>query len=429
MSMAQAPRRSWHGFRWWIVVLLFFATTFNYIDRQVIGILKNTITGDLHWPKEHAEEYYSYIAAVFQSCYALGYLFGGRLMDVIGLRAGYTLSITLWSIFAAATGFAQSLAGFFVARGGLGLAEGGNFPAAVKAVGEWFPRSERALATGIFNAGSNMGPVLGPPLVIWLNAAYGWQMAFIATGVIGLAWIPFWLAMYRKPSEHPKVSPAELAMIQSDPPDPSQKIAWGELRRYRATWAFVAGMGLSAPFWWFYLFWAPDFFQKTFQMDVKNVGVPLITIYLIADVGSVAGGWLSSHLIRKGRSVAFSRKTAFLTCACCVVPVVSAPYMPNAWAAIAVIGLAMAAHQGNSANLYTMVSDTMPRYAVSSVVGMGGFAGSALGIVFSLWVGKVLQQTHSYQVMFLAAPVAYFSALGIIHLLLPTFEQAEVQGA
>ena len=406
-------------FRWWIVVLLFFATTVNYIDRQVIALLKNTLGTELAWSSDHAELYYSWIAASFQAMYALGYLFGGRLMDLIGLRRGYTLSVGLWSLAAAAGGMVSTVTGFCFVRGALGLAEGGNFPAAIKAVSEWFPKKERALATGIFNAGSNFGPILTPPLVAWLTLSYGWRSAFYVTGSFGAVFVIAWLLIYKSPDQHPLVSPAELAHIQSDPPDPVVRVPWLGLLNERGAWAFIVGMFLSAPIWWFWLFWAPDFFDKRFGLDLKTVGLPLIAIYLLADVGSVGAGWLSSSLIRRGWDAVRARKVVLLGCALCVVPVTQASIVSSAWGAVALIGLAAAAHQGWSCNLYTLVSDTMPRNSVSSVVGMGGMAGSALGLFFSLYVGKVLQETHSYTTIMYLAPVAYLLALAIIHLLLP----------
>lgn len=427
MTVPSKSRPSWHGYRWWIVALLFLATTVNYVDRQVVALLKDHITAALSWTKDNAEWNYGLVTASFQAMYALGYLFGGRLMDVIGLKRGYTLCVTIWSLAAAATGYMFSTVSMCAARAALGLAEGGNFPAAVKTVSEWFPKRERALATGIFNAGSNLGPLITPLMVAWLVEIVGWRMTFVATGLIGFTFVVLWLAVYQHPHQHKHVSETELSHIRSDPPDPEVRIPWGRLLDYRATWAFIAGMGLTAPFWWFYLFWAPDFFKKTYAMDLKTVGLPLVTIYLLADVGSVGAGWLSSHLVAKGREVGFARKVAFATCALCVIPVVFAPYVSNAWAAVGLIGLAAAAHQGFSANLYTLVSDNMPRYAVSSIVGMGGFTGSCVGLVFSLFVGKVLQATHSYHIMFLLAPFAYLGSATIIHSLLPKFEQVEIR--
>lgn len=411
-------------YRWWIVGLLFFATTINYIDRQVIALLKGTLTTELAWSPDHAEEYYSWIAATFQALYAMGYLFGGRLMDVIGLRRGYTLSVTLWSLAAAAGGMVNSVFGFCFVRGALGLAEGGNFPAAVKAVTEWFPKKERALATGIFNAGSNFGPVLTPPLVAWLTLNYGWRSAFYVTGSFGALFVVAWLLMYKRPEEHPRVSPEELAHIQSDPPDPAGRVSWGALLKVKGAWAFIVGTAFGSPIWWFWLFWAPDFFDKRFGLDLKNVGLPLIAIYLLADVGSVGAGWLSSFFIRHGWDPVRARKAVMLGCALCVVPVTMAATVPAAWGAVGLIGLAAAAHQGWSCNLYTLVSDTLPRHSVSSVVGMGGLAGSAMGMFFSLYVGKVLQETHSYSTIMFLAPVAYLAALAIIHLLLPARREA-----
>lgn len=417
---AVASRAS--SFRWWICGLLFFATTINYVDRQVLGLLKQDLSHTFSWN----EKQYGFVVAAFQLTYAFGYLFGGAFMDRVGVRLGYIWSVALWSLSAAAGGVANGLASFCAARGALGLAEGGNFPAAIKTVSEWFPRRERALATGIFNAGSNVGPVVTPLIVAWLTLNFGWRMAFIATGLAGIVWIVLWKLVYRPPAQHSRVNKAELALIQSDPPDPEIKVSWLSLFRYRGTWAFVAGMMLTAPFWWFFLNWGPDFFFKRFGLDLKNVGLPLVLIYLFADFGSIAGGWLSSFLIKRGWSTGRSRKSVLLMCALCVIPVYFAAEVPTKEAAIVCLGLALAAHQGCSCNFYTMVSDTMPRFAVSSVVGIGGFFGSLVGMFFSIYVGDVLKKTGNYGPMMHLAPFAYLAAVGMIALILPTFEQAAV---
>ena len=399
--------------------MLFFATTINYVDRQVIALLKDQISVALGWTKDNKEQFYSYVVASFQAAYGFGYLFGGRITDVIGLRKGYTWSIALWSSCAVLTGLVTSVWGLVFVRAGLGLAEGGNFPSAIKTVSEWFPKKERALATGIFNAGSNMGPIITPLVVPILARAFGWQSAFYVTGAIGFFWIFWWLAMYKHPADEPRVTPAELAHIQSDPPDNVERVSWASLLKYRQVWAFILGMMLSSPVWWFYLFWGPDFFQKQFHLDIKNIGLPLVIIYLVADVGSVAGGWLSSQMIKRGKAPTDARKITLLCCALCVIPIFLAGHATNEYFAVALFGLAAAAHQGWSANLYTLTSDTMPRSAVSSVVGMGGMASAFVSLFFSLYVGNVLKGTKDFTPILAISPCGYLIGLLCIHLLIP----------
>jgi ACS family hexuronate transporter-like MFS transporter len=414
---AVARPTTYRGLRWWICGLLFLATTINYVDRGVIGVLKPTLQRDLGWN----EIDYSNIVFWFQVAYAAGYLFGGRLMDAIGLRIGYALAIAVWSIAAFSHGFARSVLGFSAARFGLGLAEGGNFPAAIKTVGEWFPKKERALATGLFNAGCNIGAIATPLLVPWIAVRLGWPSAFYLTGALGSICVVAWIFAYRPPKDHPNLSAGELAYIQSDPPDPpAASIPWAQLLTYRATWAFIIGMALSSPIWWFYLYWIPDFLFKRHNVDLIHMGAPLVTIYLISDGGSIAGGWMSSALIKRGWGVNAARKLALLTCALCVVPVFFASRVSSEWNAVLLIGLAAAAHQGWSANLFTLVSDNMPRQTVSSVVGIGGMAGALAGMGFAKLVGYVLEWTGSYVVLFTIAPAAYLVAFGAMHALIPT---------
>ncbi|WP_428941029.1 MFS transporter [Fontivita pretiosa] len=418
-----AELKSRWGFRWWICGLLFLAATVNYIDRQVIGVLKPTLQHELGW----SEIDYGNIVFWFQVAYAAGYLFAGRLMDVVGVRLGYALAVTLWSAAAVAHAFVRSVGGFSAARFALGLAEGGNFPAAVKTVSEWFPKKERAFATGLFNSGTNIGAIITPLVVPWITLHYGWQAAFIVTGSLGIFWLILWLPLYRHPDRHRLVSRAELDYIRSDPPDPVVKIPWLKLLAYRPTWAFIVGFVLSGPIWWFYLYWVPGFLYKQHGLNLTTMGPPLVAIYLISDAGSIAGGWLSSTLIKRGFSVNVARKTAMLVCALCVVPVFLAAWTSSLWTATLVIALAAAAHQGWSANLYTLVSDTMPRHAVSSVVGIGGMAGSVAGMFFALLVGHILQWTGNYLILFGIASAAYLLALLIIHLLVPRLQAAEQQ--
>lgn len=410
------------NYRWAIVALLFFATTINYIDRQIIGILKPTLAKELHWD----EIDYSNIVLAFQFAYAVGLLLVGRLMDWLGTKKGFSLAIIFWSIAAMTHALAKSVTGFAAARFALGLGESGNFPAAIKTVAEWFPKKERAFATGIFNAGSNVGAVIAPIVVPWITITYGWQEAFIITGAIGFLWLGFWWMLYYHPNEHPKVTKEELAHIQSDPEEPTTKIPWRSLFPHRQTWAFAIGKFMTDPIWWLYLFWVPDFLNKNHGITLLSVGLPLVVIYLVADIGSIGGGWLSSHFIKKGWSINRSRKTAMLICAIAVVPIVFASMTSNLWVAVGLVSIAAAAHQGWSANIFTIASDMFPRRAVGSVVGIGGMAGAIGGMVVAKAVGYILAWTGSYFLIFVIAGSMYLIALLIIHLLVPNLEPAEV---
>ncbi|MDP1676571.1 MAG: MFS transporter [Bacteroidota bacterium] len=410
-------------YRWAIVALLFFATTINYIDRQIIGILKPTLAHEMNW----TEIDYSNIVLSFQFAYAIGLLFVGRLMDWLGTKKGFSLAIIFWSFAAMAHALARSVTGFAAARFALGLGEAGNFPAAIKTIAEWFPKKERAFATGIFNAGSNVGAVVAPIVVPWITIMYGWQEAFIVTGAIGFTWLGFWWFLYNHPNEHPKVTKEELAYIQSDPPDATTKIKWRKLFPHRQTWAFAIGKFMTDPIWWVYLFWVPDFLNKSHGITLLTVGLPLVVIYLVADIGSIGGGWLSSHFIKKGWTVNKARKTAMLICAISVVPIMFASVVSNVWAAVALVSLAAAAHQGWSANIFTLASDMFPRRAVGSVVGIGGMAGAVGGMVIAKIVGYILQWTGSYLIIFIIAGSMYLIALLIIHLLVPNLDPADVE--
>ncbi len=422
--------------RWVICALLFFATTVNYVDRLVFGLLgpelqKPELFG---WTNKD----YTDIVFWFEVAYAIGLVSAGGILDRVGTRIGYAVALIFWSVAAMLHAFAGAAAGFFgistvasfsIARFLLGLGEAGNFPAAIKTVAEWFPKKERALATGIFNAGTNVGAIGAPLLVPWIYGHLGWQWAFILTGAIGLVWIVFWFALYHIPTEHPRISRAELAYIQSDPPDPPVRVAWGKLLTYRQTWAFVIAKFMTDSIWRWYLYLLPLFFSQTFKLDIKNFGPPFVVIYLMADVGSVGGGWLSSRLIKGGRSVNFGRKVALLVCALCVVPVVFVTQMSNMWFAVMLVGLAAAAHQGWSANLFTTASDMFPRHAVGSVVGLGGMAGAFGAMLILKVTGYILESSGSYTALFIVAGSAYLLALLIIHLLVPRLEPARIEGA
>jgi MFS transporter, ACS family, aldohexuronate transporter len=428
-------------YRWVICFLLFLAATINYIDRQVIGILKPTLQGEFTW----SEIDYANIVFAFQLAYAIGLALAGRLIDRLGAKLGFAISIVVWSVAAMAHAEAQwfgpavasvfamfgqvtaaSVAGFMAARFALGLGEAGNFPASIKVVAEWFPKRERALATGLFNSGTNVGALVTPLVVPWITLTWGWYWAFIATGAIGFAWLVLWWMTYETPDKHPRVSAKELAYIRTDPSDPPTRVAWAELLRHRQTWAFAIGKFMTDPIWWVYLFWIPDFLNRNYGINLSRIGPPLVTIYIIADIGSIGGGWLSSALIKRGWSVNAGRKTAMLICALSVVPIIFAAKAANVWTAVLLVGLAAAAHQGWSANIFTTASDMFPRKAVGSVVGLGGMAGAIGGMLIAKLVGYILQATGSYVVVFLIAAFAYLSALAIIHMLVPRLEPAEV---
>jgi len=438
-----APSR----YRWVICGLLFFAAAINYIDRQVIGILKPTLQEQFHFD----ERDYAAIVFTFQAAYAVGLLLAGNIMDRIGVRRGFALAVIIWSIGAVAHAAADWLpslriptlsidppaivllsgatAGFALSRLVLGLGEAGNFPASIKTVAEWFPKKERALATGIFNSGTNIGALLTPLMVPWITLNYGWQWAFIATGVLGFAWVVWWFISFQQPEAHPRVNAAELAIIQSDPPESTVAIPWGSLFPHRQTWAFAIGKFLTDPIWWLYLFWVPDFLKRNHGLDLKTMGLPLIVIYLVADVGSIGGGWLSSHLLKRGWSTNAARKTAMLICALAVVPMLLAAQAKSLWVAVALVSIAAAAHQGWSANLFTLTSDMFPKRAVGSVVGIGGMAGSIGGMLIALVVGEILQKTGSYVPIFVMAASAYLVALLIIQLLVPRLQPADLGGS
>jgi ACS family hexuronate transporter-like MFS transporter len=410
------------NYRWVICALLFFATTVNYIDRQVLGILAPDLQKAIGWN----EIDYGYIVTAFQAAYALGMLLVGRLMDKLGTKIGYSIAMAAWSLAAMAHSFASSVIGFAVARFSLGLGESGNFPAAIKTVAEWFPRKERALATGIFNAGSNVGAVAAPLIVPWITLAYGWQMAFIATGAIGFIWIIFWLIFYEKPELHKRLKSGELAYIQSDPPDPQEKIPWVRLMKHRQVWAFAIAKFMTDPIWWFYLYWVPKYLNKSYGLTLDKIGPPLIVIYLMADVGSVGGGWLSSFFIKRGWSVDKGRKTAMLICALCVMPIVFASQASELWIAVALLSLATAAHQGWSANLFTTTSDMFPRKAIGSIVGFGGMAGAVGGMFIATLAGFILELTGSYLVLFIICGSIYIVSYLIFIRMAPKLEQIEI---
>ncbi len=420
MSTAVAPRRI--GYRWTVCALLFAVTTINYVDRQVLGILAPTLQRELGW----SEAAYGDVVSWFSLPYAFAFLAAGRLFDRFGVRRGFAAAVIGWSLAAIAHAFARTTAMFSAARALLGVAESANFPGAIKAVAEWFPKKERALATGIFNAGTNTGAIITPLLVPWIALAWGWQWAFIATGSLGFFWLLLWLVVYRSAESNPRVSSDELAYIRSDPPDPENaRVPWIRLLGLRQTWAVAAGKLLADPIWWFYLYWLPKFLDARYGIKLAQVAVPLIVVYVVADVGSVGGGWLSSTLIKRGWTVNRARKTAMLAMALLIVPTAFAPLAGSLWAAVAIVSVAAAAHQAWSANVYTLASDMFPRAAVGSVVGIGAFAGGIGGWAFQRVTGRILQANgNDYTPIFVICGLAYVSGWTIIHLLAPRLEPA-----
>lgn len=441
-------------FRWAICGLLFFSVAINYVDRNIIGILKGPLSKELGW----SETDYAHIASAFQFAYAFGYLLGGRLMDKVGIRRGLPIAVAVWSVAAAAHGLCALLplgesitlhlpwaksagvaaalvlpftvVGFMSARVVLGLAEGGNFPGAIKAVAEWFPQRERALATGLFNAGSNVGAILCPFLVPRMYAAWGWPVTFYVTGALGIFWLIAWWWLYENPETHPRLSEAERAYIRDgQPPEPAVtagapvKVGWLALLGYRATWAYLAMSILAGPVWTIYMFFLPDFLQKRYQLPLVEVGNWTAVFYFVASFGGIAGGWLSGHFLGRGWSVNAARKVAMLLCAVAVLPIYLAPYVGSVWLTVLIVGLAGSAHQGWSANQFSFASDAMPKAAVSSLVGLGGFISYFTGGFTAEIIGIVLKQTGSYASIFAVASVMYISALLVMHLLVPRLGQ------
>ena len=405
-------------YRWVICALLFAATSINYVDRQIIGVLKPTLQLEYGW----TESSYSDVIFWFQAAYALGYLGFGRLIDKIGARLGYAMVVVLWTAAHIAHAFVNTIGGFVAVRFALGLGESGNFPAGLKAVAEWFPKSERAFATGIFTAGTNIGAILTPWIVPGIALALGWRAAFVVTGSFSLVWLVAWLTLYRRPSVHPRVTREELAFINSDPSANGERISWRQLLRVRETWAYATARFLIDPIWWMFLFWLPDCFAKRYGLDLKNFGPPLVAVYAISDIGSIAGGWMSSKLIRLGVALNSARKLTMLLASLLVLPVMFAMYADHLWWAVAIVGIATAGHQAFSVNLYTFPSDVFPRQAVASVVGIGGTAGAVGGMLMAKYAGWVLDAVGTYTPIFIVAGAAYWLALAALQWLSPRMD-------
>jgi MFS transporter, ACS family, hexuronate transporter len=425
-SIAGARERGkFRHLRWYICGLLFFATTVNYVDRQVLGILKPVLERELGW----SEKDFGWVVFAFQCAYAIMMPIAGRVIDWLGTRVGYAVAVVVWSLASMAHSIARVPMQFAMARFALGIGEAANFPAAVKTIADWFPKRERAFATGIFNSGSNIGAIVAPTLVPLVAASLGWRWAFVVTGSLDLVWVAVWLAFFRPPREHKRLSSAELALIESDHvEEPRTKVPYLRLLTKRAAWAILIGKFLTDPVWWFYLYWLPGFLNKKYGLNLTQLGPPLIAIYLAADVGSVGGGWLSSRLLVRGWGVNAARKSAMLLCAVCVVPVSFLTFTGgNLWLTVALIGLAAAAHQGWSANVYTLASDAFPRSTVGSVVGLGGLGGAAGGMLVAPAVGYWLDASHGkYGPLFFIAGTMYLIALAVIQLLVPKLERIEI---
>ena len=402
--------------RWTIVALLFLATTVNYLDRAVLGVLKPLLDVDLGWNQID----YGWMVTAFQAFYAVGYVVAGRWFDETGVRVGLLIAVTAWSFAAGAHALAHTVVGFVIARSLLGLAEGGFFPAAVKAVGQWFPQRERAFATGLFNSGSNAGAIICPAIVPFLAARWGWRGAFLFLGVVGFAWVGLWAGVY--PKAKPSVGRGTTAAIAAM----RDAVPWLHLFRHRQTWAYIAGTTASAPIWWFYIFWAPDFFSKRYGLNLTQSSLPLMCIFLVAGLGGIVGGWFFSFLLRRGWTLNAARKVAFLACGICAVPVFMAPLTPNYIVAVALVAVAAAAHCGYAANLYALATDTVPPNLVASLVGIGGMAGAVAGMFFAQFISRILTVTHNnYMAPFAVAASGYLLGLACIHLLLPNLERME----
>lgn len=427
------------NYRWRIVLLLFFATTINYIDRQVLSftMIDETFRREMMGKPvgealtesdlDQFKVLYSYVDTVFKIAYALGFLLIGWLIDRVGTKRGFSISIIIWSIAGVLNAFIGSLRGLNIVRFMLGIGEAGNFPSAIKSVAEWFPKKERSFATGLFNAGTNVGIIATAALIPWLTIQFGWRFSFVTTGLLGFLVLIAWLRIYRRPEEHPRVSKAELAYILQDHEEdiPEEKLSWWRLLGFRQTWAFIVGKFMCDPIWWFYLSWLPDFFNSSEsldqRLDLKNVGLPFLVIYIVSDGGSVLFGWLASKFIHLGWTANRARKTTMLICAICVVPIFFAAQTSSIYVAIALISLATAAHQGWSAIIYTFASDLFPKSAVASVTGIGGMFGAMGGILLAAVAGNI-RVNLGYLPLFIIASSTYLIALVIIHLLSPKMQ-------
>ncbi|MDB6126900.1 MAG: transporter [Verrucomicrobia bacterium] len=426
------PTSSIGRYRWVICTLLFFATTINYIDRQILSLIKPILDQQLGWSNEQ----FGYVNSAFQGAYAIGLLGFGWFIDRFGTKIGYAVSIAAWSLAAMSHALVYTISGFFAARVALGLGEGGNFPSAIKAVALWFPKRERALATSIFNSGANVGAIVAPAVVPWIALTWGWHYAFVAAGVAGFVWLAFWLPFYNTPERIRHLQMSELELIRSDRDEaPAEKIPWLKLLGYRQTWSFIVAKFMTDPVWWFFLIWLPDYFKKTRGLDIKTSWVHLVSIYSMVTVLSIFGGWITGHLAKSGWTVTRARKTGMFIFALCTLPILVVTQVSD-WTAVLLIGLAGSAHQAWSANLYTTVSDMFPKNAIASVAGIGGMAGSIGGMLFPIYSGKLLDRftaagnvTGGYAILFAICACAYLVTFGLHHLLAPRFEPMQLKEA
>ncbi len=419
------------NYRWTICTLLFLATTINYVDRQILSLVKPILDVELGWSNEE----FGIVNAVFQGAYGFGLLFFGWFVDRYGAKVGYAVSIVAWSLAAMGHSVVSTVTGFMVARATLGVSEGGNFPSAIKATAQWFPKRERAYATSIFNAGTNVGAIVAPALVPWIAYTWGWQMAFVAAGVAGLLWLFLWIPFYNRPEKSKYVGAAERELIESDREEQNetQKVSWIRLLSYRQTWSFIVGKFLTDPVWWFFLIWLPDYFKKTRGLDIRESWVHLVTIYVIVTILSIFGGWVIGYLNKQGWTITRARKTGMFVFALCVIPIFLVAQVGE-WGAVLLIGLAGSAHQAWSANLYTTVSDMFPKKAVASVIGIGGMAGATGGMLFPIFSGRLLDNftaagnvTAGYTVLFTICAFAYVITFVLHHLLAPKFETFQLK--
>ncbi|WP_397579563.1 MFS transporter [Sphingorhabdus sp.] len=425
METASIPERTGR-YRWAIIALLFFATTVNYIDRTMLGLLAPTLQTELNWN----EDDYGNIVTAFQAAYALGFLFMGYVIDRFGPKIGYSIAITIWTVGHVAHGFGGSVASFMAARAVLGIGEAGHFPAVVRASSEWFPQKERAYAIGWVNSGTTIGVILtAPTLWLFMQAfGFGWRETFIYSGLFGVVLLGLWLWLYSNPRESGKVSEGELKWIEHDPPEKIEKIGWSRIVRKREAWAFATAKFLTDPVWFLMLFWLPKYFSTTYDVDLKVVLLPMILMYLLSDVGSIAGGWFSSKLIQQGRTPNFARKVTMIIAGLCVLPLLFVTGVSNMWLAVLLIGIALAGHQAFSTNLLSIPPDMFPKRAVGSVIGLGGFAGGIGGMIMAKSTGLVLDATQgNYTIIFAMCTTVYFLAVAAIHLLSPRLAKVEVQ--
>jgi ACS family hexuronate transporter-like MFS transporter len=406
--------------RWVICFLLFAGATVNYIDRQALAVLKPSLQQELGW----SEISYGNIVTAFQAAYAIGMLLVGRFIDRVGTRTGLAVTAAFWALATLAHAMVSSVVGFSGARVALGLGEAGMFPAGGKAIAEWFPRRERSFAMALFNAGTNVGPIVCPMMAPWLVGSFGWRWTFVVMGALALLWVGPWLALYRAPERHAAVTRDDLLALRADANVSSTKIPWRALLTHRQAWAILLGKLISDPIWWLYLFWIPDFLHRNHGLDLRGLGPPLVAIYSLSLFGGLAGGWLSSWLMKRGWTTNAARKTAMLLASLAVLPILGAARATSLWTAVVLVGVAVGAHQAFSANLLTLASDMFPVSSVASVMGLGGFGGAIGGILIAQTAGRLLQVTKSYEILFVIPALAYIVALGVIHALAPRLAPA-----